>query len=62
MTSKRKASPKRGAYTVNLGEERTGKVEEYRAKKLLNGTRIRTIDEAVCNLVDRGLELELTAQ
>lgn len=55
MKTKTKGSRKTGAYTVNLGEVRTGKVGEYRAKKLLEGTRLRNMDETLCSVIDDGL-------
>jgi hypothetical protein len=58
MKAKKKGSGKRGAYTINLGEERTERIATLRAKKFLEGTRISSIESAVLLCVDRQLELE----
>lgn len=55
MTTKRKEVRKTGSYTVNLGEERTVKVLEFKAKKLLKGTRLRNMDEVLQHVIDDGL-------
>lgn len=40
---------------MNLGEERTTKVLEFKAKKLLKGTRLRNMDEVLQHVIDDGL-------
>lgn len=59
MTRKTKSADPAGEYTVALGPERKGKVDVYRAKQLIKGTRLNTMPDTLLALIDRGLKAEL---
>lgn len=59
MAKQSKKPSRKGSYTIRLGEERTEKIERFRARRHADaGQKISTIDEAVNILVDRALALE----
>jgi hypothetical protein len=58
MRSKVKSPIRKAAHTIELGEERKANIELYQAKLLQKGTRLRTIPETVCSMIDRTLKAE----
>lgn len=58
MGRKSKSLDREGAYTVTLGGERKEKVDVYRAKMLIKGTRLNTIPETLIAMIDRALKAE----
>lgn len=61
MNRKSKKGNSRSTSTIDLGRDRKEKIDLFRAKMQLKGVKISTIDVAVNMLVDKALELELTA-
>lgn len=58
MDNKVKTKVRKAAHTVVLGEERSNRVEKFRAQKLIIGEKIDTIANTLNLLIDSGLTHE----
>lgn len=58
MANKSKRAENSSLSTVDFGKARKARMERWKAKKLLEGTSVRTIPDAACALIDRGLEAD----
>ena len=58
MSNKSKRAHTRSTATIDIGRERKERIEGFRARKLLKGEKIQTVEEAVNLLIDAGLEAE----
>lgn len=58
MAKKSKNSESSSYSNVDLGKGRKERIEDFRAKKRLEGTRYDYLDDAINYLIDRGLQAE----
>lgn len=58
MAKKVKQEERPAAHTIRLGGDRKDRIENYRAKKQLEGTPVPNLELAVNQLLDKALELE----